>query len=203
MTDSAEKTELEKKWEAEASTEDAEETSDAPKDAEDDPDPVAELTSERDELRDQLLRARAEFDNYRKRVAREAERTRKMAAESVLRDLLPVVDSIELALNHSDAESGPLAEGVSMVAKQLQDALVKNGLEPIQAQGQPFDPELHDAMLRQPDDSVAPDTVVQEYQKGYKLGDVVLRHAKVVVSTAPESNDDNSDAPDEPAQAEE
>jgi molecular chaperone GrpE len=190
MSDKAEKTELEKKWEAQAAAEASADGPESPEPAEaeatpeDENNPVAELERERDDLKDQLLRARAEFDNYRKRVAR-------------------VVDSIDLALSHSDSESGPLAEGVVMVAKQLQDALVKNGLEPIDAQGQPFDPELHDAMLRQPDDSVPPDTVLQEYQKGYKIGDIVLRHAKVVVSTAPENEEANSEAAEEPARAEE
>lgn len=198
MPDGLKKTELEKKWEAAA--EDA--ATEIPAESDDDganADPadertaaLDELTKERDELKDQLLRARAEFDNYRKRVARDAERTRKLAAESLIRDLLPIVDNIELALNHKDSNPDALAEGVEMVAKLFHETLARNGLEPIAAEGEVFDPELHDAMLRQPDDSVPADTVIQEFQKGYRIGDVVLRHAKVVVSASPDTNDSNS-----------
>ena len=96
-----------------------------------------------------------------------------------------------------------------MVAKLFHETLKRNGLEPIVAEGESFDPELHDAMLRQPDDSVPVDTVIQEFQKGYRIGDVVLRHAKVVVSATPEpeevtKNDADSGATaNEPAPAEE
>ncbi len=194
MPDGLEKTELEKKWEANAAA-DAEDPADSNGDSEAalDADPAAQLASENEELKDQLLRARAEFDNYRKRVARDAERTRKLAAESLIRDLLPIVDSIELALNHKDSNPEALAEGVEMVGKLFHETLTRNGLEPIAAVGETFDPELHDAMLRQPDDSAPVDTVVQEFQKGYRIGDVVLRHAKVVVSAGPDSGNEDAD----------
>jgi molecular chaperone GrpE len=206
MPDGLEKSELEKKREAKAAAEIAAE--EAPADSEEeteqgDPDPTELLSKECDDLRDQLLRARADFDNYRKRVARDADRTRKLAAESLIRDLLPIVDSIELALNHKDSNPDALAEGVEMVAKLFQETLTRNGLEPIAAEGEVFDPELHDAMMRQPDDSVAPDTIVQEYQKGYRIGDVVLRHAKVVVSAPPETDSKANEDADSGAAASE
>ncbi len=197
MPDGLEKSELEKKREANAAAEEAEHAASATTEADSaaDADPLEQLSKERDDLKDQLLRARAEFDNYRKRVARDSERTRKLAAESLMRDLLPIVDNIELALNHKDSNPEALAEGVEMVAKLFHETLKRNGLEPIVAEGEKFDPEVHDAMLRQPDDSVPVDTVLQEFQKGYRIGDVVLRHAKVVVSAAPEPDDvTNNDA---------
>lgn len=207
MPDGLEKSELEKKREANAAAAEAGDAEDAPANAEaedaTDPDPLDQLTKERDDLKDQLLRARAEFDNYRKRVARDSERTRKMAAESLMRDLLPIVDNIELALNHKDSNPEALAEGVEMVAKLFHETLKRNGLEPIAAEGQTFDPELHDAMLRQPDDSVPVDTVIQEFQKGYRIGDVVLRHAKVVVSATPEPEDGTNNDADSGATANE
>jgi len=210
MPDGQEKTELEKKWEAKAAEEEA--ADDAPAESNTDPeaakepDPLEVVSKERDDFKDQLLRARADFDNYRKRVARDADRTRKLAGESLIRDLLPIVDNIELALNHKDSNPEALAEGVEMVAKLFNDTLTRNGLEPIAAEGEMFDPELHDAMLRQPDDSVPADTVIQEFQKGYRIGDVVLRHAKVVVSATPEpatEDADNGAAASEAAPAEE
>ncbi len=199
MPDGLEQTELEKKREMNAAAEDVDaeapadlDVADSNADSEDsvEPDPLDLLTKENEELKDQLLRARAEFDNYRKRVARDADRNRKMAAESLMRDLLPIVDNIALALNHKDSNPEALAEGVEMVGKLFEEILTRNGLEPIAAVGETFNPEFHDAMLRQPDDSVPADTVVQEFQRGYRIGDVVVRHAKVVVSAAPESGDD-------------
>lgn len=153
---------------------------------------VQALIQERDALKDQLLRARAEFDNYRKRVAREAERTRQRAAESLVRDLLPVVDNLELALQHADAEH-PLAEGVSMVARQFQEALRRAGVEPIPAVGEAFDPAVHEAVMHAPSAEVAENDVAHEFQRGYRMGDFVLRPAKVAVSkgapeTAPEAD---------------
>jgi len=145
-------------------------------------DEAAALRKERDQLADQLLRARAEFDNYRKRIAREAERTRQMAAESLIRDILPVVDHLELALKHADDHPGALGEGVSMVLRQFQEALGKHGVQPILAAGQPFDPNVHEAVMQRESEDTPAGMVVEEFQKGYRLGQMVLRPAKVVVS---------------------
>lgn len=148
-------------------------------------DAPSQLAQALDEARDQLLRTRAEFDNYRKRVARDSEKVRKMAAESLLKDLLPVADNFERALQHSEAGQGTLLEGIKMVHKQFVDVLARHGVEPIAATGQPFDPNVHDALSRMPSDEHVEDTVALEYEKGYRLGDVVLRPAKVVVSSGP------------------
>ena len=145
-------------------------------------DPVEALEAEAEELKDQLLRGRAEFENFRKRTAREVERIRKTATESVLHDLLPVLDNLELALEHADDAVGPIADGVKMVLKQLLDVLKRNGLEPIEALGRPFDPKVHEAVSQIESAKVPKDEVLQEFQRGYTLGGQILRPSKVVVS---------------------
>ncbi|MDX9975747.1 MAG: nucleotide exchange factor GrpE [FCB group bacterium] len=145
------------------------------------------LIQEHNELKNQLLRARAEFDNYRKRTQREAEQTRQRATEALIRDLLPVIDNLDLALQHADKEH-PISEGVSMVARQFQDVLRRAGVEIIPAVGSAFDPEIHEAVMHAPSEEVAENTVSHEFQKGYRLGGFVLRPSKVAVSKgAPEA----------------
>lgn len=146
------------------------------------PDPEA-LMAECDDLKDQLLRARAEFDNYRKRMMRDADRVRKTAAQSLIGDVLTVVDNLERALEHAEGDSAGFVEGVGMVLKQLHDVLGRHGLEAIPAQGEPFDPNVHEAMVPVQSDDHPKDHVVEEYQRGYRLGDFVLRPAKVSVNT--------------------
>ncbi len=138
--------------------------------------------AERDAMKDQALRFRAELDNYRKRTAREIERIRKSAAEGVVRDLLPVLDHLELALQHSVDSAEGLAEGVSMVAKQFIEVLSRHGIKPIEALGAPFDPNVHEAVMQRDDPNAPEHTVIAEFQKGYLLGGQVLRPSKVVVS---------------------
>ncbi len=146
---------------------------------------LAALATELEEARDQMLRLRAEFDNYRKRTAREVERVRKTAAESLIRELLPVVDNLERAFDHAGDKSDGLAQGVEMVLKQLCGVLSAHGTEPIPALGEVFDPNVHEALSHLPSDEYAADTVMQEYERGYRMGDYVLRPAKVVVSSGP------------------
>lgn len=155
---------------------------------------AATLVNERDALSDQLLRARAEFDNYRKRMAREAERTRQLAAEALIRDILPVVDHLELALRHADDHPGALGEGVAMVLRQFQDVLGRHGLEPIAAQGQPFDPTVHEAVMQRESEEAPANVVLEEFQRGYRLGQMVLRPAKVVVSMGAPSGEEVTEA---------
>jgi len=157
------------------------------------PDPVAVLAGaleasekERVLFKDQLLRARAEFDNYRKRVARDAEQLRRTAAQDLLRDLLAVADNLERALEHADASAdGGVAEGVRMVLRQMQDLMASRGVAAIPARGEAFDPNLHEALAMQPSDDCPAGTVLVEFQKGYTLDGAVLRPAKVVVSSGP------------------
>ncbi len=193
MSKKNEKTELEKKLEQElASSAEAQEPEASPCAGEDAPagdvlvaDKLIKTAAERDELNDQLLRLRAEFDNYRKRTARDTEQIRKRAAEGLLRDLLPVSDNLERALEHADGDPGGFAEGVGMVLAQLREVLAKSGLEPIDALGEAFDPNVHEALSHLPSEEHPADAVMEEYLRGYRVGDFVLRPAQVVVSSGP------------------
>jgi len=158
------------------------------------PDPVAALQAECDGLKEQLLRARAEFDNYRRRMAREMETLRKTAAESLIRDLLPVADNLERGLAHTEDRNNPLVQGVELVMKQFADVLSARGLEPVAGVGQPFDPNVHEALAQQPSDEHPADTVAVEFERGYRLGDQVLRPAKVVVSSGPAAKQEDGDS---------
>ncbi len=151
-------------------------------------DAVAVLEEEAASLRDQLLRSRAEFDNYRKRTAREVERIRKTAAESLIHELLSAVDNLELALKHSAKDSDPFAAGVRLVHKQILDTLERSGLEKIDAVGKRFDPNIHEAVAQSPSDTVEPDHVIEEFQRGYRLGGQILRPSKVLVSRLPDES---------------
>lgn len=146
---------------------------------------LAALREERDELKEQALRARAEFENYRKRMMRESERIRKTAAEGLMRALLPIVDNLERALSHVEDKSDGLAQGVEMIVKQFADVLSGQGLELIPAKGEPFDPNIHEALTHQPSDEFPADTVMEEFQRGYRVGDFILRPSQVVVSSGP------------------
>ena len=148
---------------------------------------LARMTAERDALKDQMLRTRAEFDNYRKRVLRDGEQARAAAAQGIMRELLPVADNLERALGHAGEADGPLAEGVRMVLRQFMDVLAARGLEPIAAAGIPFDPNVHEALSYMPSDAYPAGVVMNEFERGYRLGSAVLRPSRVVVSSgAPE-----------------
>lgn len=172
------------------------------------PDPVAVLAgaleaSEKERVlyKDQLLRARAEFDNYRKRVARDAEQLRRTAAQDLLRDLLAVADNLERALEHAGAsDDGGVAEGVRMVLRQMRDLMASRGVAAVPALGEAFDPNLHEALAMQPSDDCPAGTVLVEFQKGYTLDGAVLRPAKVVVSSGPPEAADTPPAGDAPAE---
>lgn len=149
---------------------------------------VSELratTTERDEYKDQLLRARAEFENFRKRVARDADQNRRLAAANLIRELLPAADNLDLALQHVADPDDSLAQGVRMVLRQFTEALERAGLTTIPAAGESFDPNIHEAVMQQNSDDVAAGTIITEFQRGYRLGDQVLRPARVVVSSGP------------------
>jgi len=153
------------------------------------------LPAERDQLKDQLLRARAEFDNYRRRMARETERIRKTAAEQLVHDLLPVVDNLERAVDHADTADREFAEGIEMVLNQFYEVLGRNGVEPIPAVGELFNPHFHEAVMRLPSAEYPADVVAQELLKGYRIDDYVVRPAKVAVSAgAPEDAEDADEA---------
>jgi molecular chaperone GrpE len=142
---------------------------------------LAEVERERDEYLNDLKRVAADFENYRKRVARDQEGVVARAHERLVKELLPVLDDLERALEaaaqHEEAE---LEEGVRLVHRELVEALAREGLVEVETDGQ-FDPHVHEALLSQPSEQ-EDGSVVEVLQKGYRLGDRVLRPARVVVS---------------------
>jgi molecular chaperone GrpE len=146
-------------------------------------DPISQIKQERDEFREQALRARAEFANYQKRAKQQADSDRVYAIGSMARDLLDPLDNLDRAVEALRA-SGALGvtAGLDMVQRQLHEILAKHGIEPIEALGRPFDPNLHEAVLQQPSGDHPEGTVVAELSKGYNIRDRVLRPTKVAVS---------------------
>ncbi|MEW6594042.1 MAG: nucleotide exchange factor GrpE [Thermodesulfobacteriota bacterium] len=140
------------------------------------------------DLQDRLLRLAAEFDNFKKRMQRERETALKYAEENLLRELLPSLDNLERAIEQGRAsgEVAPLLEGVEMTLSGLGNALEKFGLKPVDGVGQPFDPNYHEALAMEASETMAPNTILQEYQKGYMFKDRLLRAAKVVVAKGSE-----------------
>jgi molecular chaperone GrpE len=146
------------------------------------PTEVESLRAELTRLREDSLRERAELDNQRKRVARDIDMARKFANERLLGDLLPVIDSLEAGLSVAGGEPNALREGMELTLRQLLKVAGDNGLVAVDPVGQPFNPEHHQAMSLVPAPGVAPNHVVQVYQKGWLLNERLLRPALVVVS---------------------
>jgi molecular chaperone GrpE len=148
---------------------------------------VNQLKTDLAAAQDRLLRAQAELENYRKRVQREQEETVKFESFRLVRDLLPPLDSLGLAMN-SAAQSGDfqsLLDGIQMVNQQFLDVLKAHSVEPIPAEGKPFDPNLHEALSQIPAADVEPMTVIQVVETGYRLHDRVVRPARVIVACEP------------------
>ena len=144
---------------------------------------VEELEQSLAEAKDQALRAAAEAQNVRRRAEQEAEKARKFALEKFVKELLPVVDSLEKALESmQDDASEAHREGVSMTLKMQLDVLSKFGVESIEPQGEPFDPQVHEAMAMVSNPELDPNTVMEVMQKGYLLNGRLVRPAMVVVS---------------------
>ena len=149
------------------------------------PDALATVTAERDEYLDLLQRVQADFENYRKRAARDQERLVAHAHERLVRELLPVLDDLERALEAAERhEEATLVEGVTLVQKALRQALAKEGLAEISTEGA-FDPHVHEALLTQPSAEFEPGSVLEVVQRGYRLGDKVVRPARVIVASEP------------------
>ena len=150
------------------------------------PGDIARIAEERDQLRDRLLRTTAEFDNFRKRIERDRREMADRAAESLLVDLLPVVDDLERAL--AAEASGEAAEGyrrgVELILKQMHDLLARRGVKPMEALGADFDPHLHQAVASEPAEGHRDGEVIDVLRKGYLLNDRLLRPAMVKVAQA-------------------
>lgn len=151
-------------------------------------DELASLQGELEKAKDHALRCRAEMENFKKRVARQTEEERQYACLPILRDLLPVLDNMDRAIEAAGiSESGAgLLEGFQMVAQQLRTVLAKHDCREIDAQGQPFDPNLHEAISQMANDDVPAHTVLAVVQPGYRLHDRVVRPSKVIVSARQE-----------------
>ena len=143
---------------------------------------VQDAERERDEVLDQLRRSAADFDNYRKRVAREQAQLYTRAGERVVVKLLPVLDDLVRALEAAEHhEEAKVLEGVRMTKDALAGVLASEGVEEIPTDGA-FDPHVHEALMTQPAEGVEPGHIVHVIQRGYRLGDVVLRPARVIVA---------------------
>jgi molecular chaperone GrpE len=139
------------------------------------------------ELNEKYVRLYAEFENYKKKSAKDKEELARYVREELVYDLMPSLDHLEIALQHAieQENSAGLKEGVEMTLRELYRTLEKYGLKPIEALGQPFDPEYHHAISQVERDDVQEGTVVEVFRKGYMLGDKVLRAAMVSVSRRP------------------
>jgi molecular chaperone GrpE len=150
---------------------------------------IAALETEKLEIKDRMLRIAAEFDNYKKRARKELSDQEVKARESVLKDFLEVVDNLERALasigtGTTEKDVKSVQDGVELVLRLFKSKLERYGVKVIEAKGQPFDPRMHDAISQIPSPDVAPGTIVHEMQKGYRVGDRLLRPAVVVVAAA-------------------
>ncbi len=153
------------------------------------PEQIEELKATAAKARDNWIRTTADFDNFKKRAAREKTEAAQYASASLLQKVLPVLDNFEMALAAAQTAQGDklaaLQSGVSMIHSQLRNILAETGLEEIDAAGKPFDPSLHEAISQQESTDVPEDHVVQQIRKGYKLKERLLRPATVVVAKKP------------------
>jgi molecular chaperone GrpE len=140
---------------------------------------LSELTKQRDDYLALAQRAQADFENYRKRMARENAAAVDRGMAKLAKELLPALDHLELALK---AAEGHVVKGFHMVAGELRAALERVGIQPFSPKGEPFDPNEHEAMAQQPVEDAEPGTVVEVYQSGYRINGAVLRPARVVVA---------------------
>ena len=143
---------------------------------------IQELEEEKNELTNRLLRMQADFDNYRKRVRSERLELINSANFSLVEKLLPVIDNLERASNANEKGSQGVIEGLKMIVRNFMDILEKEGLTPIDCVGKPFDPNCHEAVMREEGSDYPADTVVEEIQKGYKMNEKVLRASMVKVA---------------------
>lgn len=147
--------------------------------------PLEEVRREKDSLQDRLLRTAAEFDNYRKRIERERRDLADYMKADILTEILPIVDNFERALQAPSADpSDPLRKGVELIHKQMVDFLKKRGVAPIEALGSDFDPNFHQAVIHETSPAHREGEVIAELQRGYMLGDKLLRPAMVKVAKA-------------------
>jgi molecular chaperone GrpE len=148
---------------------------------------LATVEAERNETRDRMLRIAAEFENYKKRAKRDQAEGENKVRESVLRDMLEVIERAVAASSAAGGDPRALQQGVELVLRLFQNKLERHEVRPFDAKGKPFDPRLHDAISQVASTELPPGSVVNEVQKGYKIGDRLLRPAMVAVASGPPS----------------
>jgi molecular chaperone GrpE len=150
-------------------------------------DAMSGLQADLDRFRDLALRTQADFENYKKRSAREKEEAIKYANSSLLQRLVSIIDNFELGLAAAkeEGQQSPIYSGMVLVQKQLNDLLTESGLQPIEAEGKKFDHNEHEAIVHEPSDQVPEGIVLRQTRRGYRFKDRLLRPAKVVVSSGP------------------
>ncbi|MDP2167353.1 MAG: nucleotide exchange factor GrpE [Thermodesulfovibrionales bacterium] len=148
------------------------------------------IEEELGETKDKYLRLYAEFENYKKRMLKDKEELIRYANESIVYNLLPSIDNLEIALKHSGNSEG-IKEGVEITMRELLRTLERFGLKPIESSGRPFDPEFHHAMSQVQSDEAEENTVIEEFRRGYTYWDKVLRAALVAVSKKPVKDEDS------------
>jgi molecular chaperone GrpE len=166
------------------------------------PDAKADLREQLEKKQNQLLRVAADFENYKKRSRRDAQEAAFWARNELLQELLPVIDNVELALAHTaegaegEKDAQALREGVEMVLRQFQTTMEKYEVKAFDSLGEPFDPNFHEALQQRETDEHPPGVIMEEYRRGYLMGDRLIRPAMVVVAAAPaadKTSDENAD----------
>jgi molecular chaperone GrpE len=159
---------------------------------------MEDLQKQLDQYKDLLLRKAAEFDNYRRRMENETSNILKYATESLVEDLLPVLDDFERSLKHmkESKENDALVKGIELIYQKLMKVLEGRGVKPFETVGKEFNVDYHDALLQIPRSDVPHHTILEEVERGYTLNDKVIRHAKVVVSSIPDEATGETDQTD-------
>ena len=139
------------------------------------------IETELDELNDRYKRLFAEFENYKKRNMKEKETLRNMLVSDIMTSILPIIDNLEKAISTGTKDTA-YEDGIKMVLKQLKDMLAYQGVKEIEAEGKPFDPELHEAVSHVTDEKLGKNIIKEEFRKGYIIGNKVIRHSMVIVA---------------------
>jgi len=157
---------------------------------------LKEKESQIKQLLERLSKLQSEFEKFRSRLTKETETAKKFSNESLILQILPILDNLERAIEHADSseEKSAMVQGVRLIHKQLLDTMIGDGVSVIEAKGKGFDPQYHDAIVMLETKEVAPNIVISEYLRGYMLHDRLLRPAKVVVSRAPEDSSKESES---------
>ncbi len=156
-------------------------------------DAAEDLKQQLDQMSERYLRLMAEFDNFKKRVSRDYERLVETANEKVLGEMIEVRETFERALKSSEPcdNCKGIMDGIKLIYSKFDSVLIKNGLESFTEVGDVFDPQLHDAMMKVPNEKIPEDSIAEIYQKGYRLNGRVLKHAKVIVSSGSPTQEKN------------